>query len=145
MTHIPYKGSAPGLTALIGGETMIGFTDMLITLPHVKSGRLRALGGNRITAFRTNARLADGRRVGTARLLGYRMVRFARSRRNSIGHHLANQCGNPQRIRHAAVEGAIRRHGCHAVATTPEQFAQFLRVEMAKWSKVVKAAGIRAE
>jgi tripartite-type tricarboxylate transporter receptor subunit TctC len=43
MTHIPYKGSAPGVTALISGETMIGFADMVITLPHVKSGRLRAL------------------------------------------------------------------------------------------------------
>ena len=145
MTHIPYKGSAPGLTALIGGETMIGFTDMLITLPHVKSGRLRALA---VTGSQHSALMPALPTVAESGLPGYSVTAW---------FGLLAPAGTPSDII-SRINAEIRKGfgtaqlkerfgamGADAVATTPEQFAQFLRVEMAKWSKVVKAAGIRAE
>ena len=145
MTHIPYKGSAPGLTALIGGETMIGFTDMLITLPHVKSGRLRALA---VTGSQHSALMPALPTVAESGLPGYSVTAWfgllAPAATPSeiisrINAEIRKGFGTPQ------LKERFGAMGADAVATTPEQFAQFLRVEMAKWSNVVKAAGIRAE
>jgi tripartite-type tricarboxylate transporter receptor subunit TctC len=68
MTHIPYKGSAPGLVALIGGEVIGGFTDMVISLPHVKSGRLRALA---VTGATRSALVPELPTIAEAGLRGY--------------------------------------------------------------------------
>jgi len=145
MTHIPYKGSAPGLTALIGGETMIGFTDMLIPLPHVKSGRLRALA---VTGSQHSALMPALPTVAESGLPGYSVTAWfgllapagtPSDIISRINAEIRKGFGTPQ------LKERFGAMGADAVATTPEQFAQFIRVEMAKWSKVVKAAGIRAE
>ena len=68
LTHIPYKGSAPGVIALISGETMIGFADMVITLPHVKSGRLRALA---VTGSQRSALVPELPTIAEAGLPGF--------------------------------------------------------------------------
>lgn len=145
LTHIPYKGSAPGLVALIGGETMIGFTDMVISLPHVKSGRLRALA---VTGSQRSALVPDLPTIAESGLPGYSVTAW---------FGLLAPAATPPEIV-SRVSGEIQKGfktpqmrerfsalGADPVGGSPEQFAAFLKVEMAKWAKLVKAAGIHAE
>ena len=145
MTHIPYKGSAPGLVALIGGETMIGFTDMLITLPHVKSGKLRALA---VTGSQRSGLMRELPTIAESGLPGYSVTAWF-----GLLAPIATPPDIIARISAEIVKGfrTAQMHerfaamGADAVGGTPEQFAAFLKAEMAKWAKLVKTAGIRAE
>jgi tripartite-type tricarboxylate transporter receptor subunit TctC len=145
LTHVPYKGSAPGLVALIGGETMIGFTDMLITLPHIKSGKLRALA---VTGDRRSAMVSDLPTMAEAGLPGYSVYAWF-----GLLAPAATPADIVTRISSEIQKGfkAPQIHerfaamGADPVGNTPEQFAAFLKTEMAKWAKLVKAAGIKAE
>jgi tripartite-type tricarboxylate transporter receptor subunit TctC len=145
LTHIPYKGSAPGLVALIGGETMIGFTDMLITLPHVKSGKLRALA---VTGDRRSAMVPELPTIAESGLPGFSVYAWfgllapattPAEIVSRISAEIQKGFKTPQmRERFSAM-------GADPVGGSPEQFAAFLKVEMAKWAKLVKAAGIHTE
>jgi tripartite-type tricarboxylate transporter receptor subunit TctC len=145
MTHIPYKGSAPGVTALISGETMIGFADMVITLPHVKSGRLRALA---VTGSQRSALVPDLPTIAEAGLPGYSVTAWfgllapaatPTEIVTRISTEIQKGFKTPQmRERFSAM-------GADPVGGSPDQFAAFLKVEMAKWAKLVKAAGIKSE
>jgi tripartite-type tricarboxylate transporter receptor subunit TctC len=145
LTHIPYKGSAPGVTALIGGETMIGFADMVITLPHVKSGRLHALA---VTGSQRSNLVPDVPTIAESGLPGYAVTAW-------FGL-LAPAATPPEII--ARISAEIQKGfktpqmrerfsalGAEPVGNSPEQFAGFLKTEMAKWAKLVKTAGIHAE
>ena len=68
MLHVPYKGGGPAVTAVLGGEVQIHFPAGSVGVPHVKAGRLRALGFHRREAPFVAARRADGRRSGIARI-----------------------------------------------------------------------------
>ena len=145
MTHIPYKGSAPGVTALISGETMIGFADMVITLPHVKSGRLRAIA---VTGSQRSALVPELPTIAEAGLPGYSVTAWfgllapaatPAEIVTRISTEIQKGFKTPQmRERFSAM-------GADPVGGPPEQFAAFLKSEMAKWAKLVKAAGIHAE
>ena len=145
LTHIPYKGSAPGLTALIGGETMIGFSDMVITLPHVKSGRLRALA---VTGSQRSSLVPDLPTIAESGLAGYSVTAWF-----GLLAPAATPADIVSRISAEVHKGFATSQmkerfsamGADPIGNTPEQFAAFLRAEMAKWAKVVKAAGIRGE
>jgi tripartite-type tricarboxylate transporter receptor subunit TctC len=145
LTHIPYKGSAPGLVALIGGETMIGFTDMLITLPHVKSGKLRALA---VTGSQRSGLVPELPTIAESGLPGYSVTAW---------FGLLAPAATPADIV-ARISAEIQKGfwtaqtkerftamGADPVGNTPEQFATFLKTEMAKWANLVKTAGIRGE
>ena len=145
LTHIPYKGSAPGLVALIGGETMIGFTDMLITLPHVKSGRLRALA---VTGPRRSGLMPELPTIAESGLPGYAVtVWFGLLAPGAtppeiiarINAEIAKGFATPQ------MKERIAAMGADPVGNTPGQFAAFLKMEMAKWAKLVRTAGIRGD
>ncbi len=145
LIHIPYKGSAPGLTALIGGETMIGFADMVITLPHVKSGRLRALA---VTGAQRSASVPGLPTIAEAGLPGYSVTAWfgllapAATPADSVSRISAEiQKG----FKTAQMQERFSAMGADPVGSSPEQFAVFLKTEMAKWAKLVKAAGIKAE
>jgi tripartite-type tricarboxylate transporter receptor subunit TctC len=145
MTHIPYKGSAPGVTALISGETMIGFADMVITLPHVKSGRLRALA---VTGSQRSALVPELPTIAEAGLAGYSVTAWfgllapaatPAEIVTRISAEIQKGFKTPQmRERFSAM-------GADPVGGSPDQFAAFLKAEMAKWAKLVKAAGIKGE
>ncbi|MDB5808887.1 MAG: hypothetical protein JWN94_1009 [Betaproteobacteria bacterium] len=145
LTHIPYKGSAPGVTALIGGETMVGFADMVVTLPHVKSGRLRALA---VTGAQRSASVPDLPTVAEAGLPGYAVTAWFGLLApaatppeiiSRISAEIQKGFKTPQmRERFSAL-------GADPVGNSPEQFAAFLKTEMTKWAKLVKAAGIKGE
>ena len=145
LTHIPYKGSAPGLVALIGGETMIGFADMLITLPHVKSGKLRALA---VTGAQRSRLMPELPTIAESGLPGYSVTAWfgllapAATPPDSVTRISAEiQKG----FKTVQMQGRFSVMGADPVGNTPEQFAAFLGTEMAKWARLVKSAGIRGE
>jgi len=145
MLHVPYKGSAPGVTALLGGEVMLGFTDTLITLPLVKAGKLRALA---VTGEKRTPLMPELPTMAEAGLAGYAV---------NVWFGLLAPVGTPAEIvsrLSAEVARAVRSTemrdrltalGAEPVGNSPEQFAAFLRTEIARWALVVRSAGIRGD
>jgi tripartite-type tricarboxylate transporter receptor subunit TctC len=145
MLHVPYKGPTPGMIDLIAGRVSVMATSTTSTLPHVKSGRLRALG---VTTARRAAGLPDIPTVAETGLPGYESASWfgfmapaatpkeviARLNREIVA--ILNQ---PE------VKERFARDGADVVAGTPEAFDAYIRAEVVKWAKVVKAAGIKAE
>jgi tripartite-type tricarboxylate transporter receptor subunit TctC len=145
MTHIPYKGSAPGLTALIGGEVTVGFTDMLITLPHVKSGKLRALA---VTGATRSGLIPELPTVSEAGLKDYAVTAwFGMLAPAGTPADIVAQLNAEvvKSLKTAQMKERLAALGADAAAGSTADFAAFLKSEMAKWAKVVKAAGIRGE
>jgi tripartite-type tricarboxylate transporter receptor subunit TctC len=143
--HVPYRGSAPGLTALIAGEVALGFTDMMITVPHVRSGKLRGLA---VTGPRRSALLPDLPTVAEAGVTGYAMT-------SPFG--LVAPAGTPGDVI-AKLKAEVVRHlgapdmrdrlaslGAEAPPMRPEEYGAFLRSETDTWARVIRTAGIRGE
>lgn len=142
MTHVPYKGSAPGVTALISGEVVIGFTDMLISAPHVKSGRLRGLavtGPTRSDVLPQLPTVAESGLPGYAVTVWFGLLAPAKTPADII-NRLQGEIARGMKT--AAMRERLTAMGADPVGNTPEEFAGFLRGEIAKWGKVVKAAGL---
>jgi len=145
MTHIPYKSSAPSLTDLIAGNIQVLFNNLISTTPFVKTGRVRALA---TTGAKRSPALPDLPTLDEAGLKGYE---------NSSWSAVAAPAGTPpaitSRLHKEFVEilkmpDIQKRHaevGAEIIASTPEEFGKHLRVELAKWAKVVKETGLKAE
>jgi tripartite-type tricarboxylate transporter receptor subunit TctC len=143
--HVPYKGAAPAVTELIGGQVHLTFLDVPILLPHIKAGKLRALA----TASDKRAPLLP--EVPTMREAGYPSVNAD----NWQGMTLTASTSKDLVARvNALVVKAIQSpdtrerlaaQGLTAVGSSPEEFGNFWRAESQKWGKVIKAAGIKVE
>ena len=145
IVHVPYKGTGPALTGVLTGEAQMIIASLLATLPHVKSGRLRALAVT--TTARSNA-LPD---VPTASESG--LPKFE----TSSWHGMLAPAGTPRAIvtkLHAEFVKAITQpevkerlnaQGLDVVASTPEQFDAHIRSETAKYARVIKQLGLKAE
>ena len=145
MLHIPYKGSAPGVTALLGGEVMLGFTDTLITLPLVKSGKLRALA---VTGPVRSPLVPDVPTMAEAGLPKYAVnVWFGLLAPAGTPGEIVSRLGAEvgRHVRSAEMRDRLTALGAEPVGNTPEQFAAFLRAEIARWAEVVRTARIRAD
>ncbi|MGZ8231919.1 MAG: Bug family tripartite tricarboxylate transporter substrate binding protein [Burkholderiales bacterium] len=144
MTHIPYKSSAPSLTDLISGQIQVLFNNMISTVPHVKSNRARALA---TTGAKRSPALPDVPTVAESGVAGYE---------NSSWSAVAGPAGMPRPLvgrLHKEIVDILKlpdiqqRHaevGAEIIAGTPEQFHAYLKSEVAKFGKLVKAAGIKA-
>lgn len=144
MTHIPYKSSAPSLTDLISGQIQVLINNAISTVPHVKSGRMRALA---TTGATRSSALPDLPTVAEAGVPGYE---------NSSWSAVAAPAGTPQPIiarLHKEFAGILtmpdiqKKHadvGARIIGGTPEQFHAYLKAEVEKFGKLVKAAGIKA-
>jgi tripartite-type tricarboxylate transporter receptor subunit TctC len=144
MTHIPYKSSAPSLTDLIGGQIQVLFNNAISTVPQVQAGKVRALA---TTGAKRLAVLPELPTVAEAGVKGYE---------NSSWSAFAAPAGTPQPViarlhkeltEILALPDIQQRHadvGAQIIASTPEQFHAYLKSELAKFSKLVKAAGIKA-
>lgn len=142
MTHIPYKGSAPAVGDMIGGHIDLMFVPMPIVLPHVKSGKLRALAVS--TAKRAVA-MPGIPTVAEAGLPGYEATN---------AHGVLAPAGTPREIviklnteivrilNLTDVRERLFSIGAEPVGNTPEQFGGYLRSEIAKWAKVIKDIGM---
>lgn len=143
--HVPYKGATPGMVDLIAGNVALMAPAMVSGLPHVRAQKLRALG---VTSRSRMSIAPDMPTVSESGLPGYETV---------VWYGLLVPAGTPQEIvskLHAetasvlnlpATRNRVATDGAEVVASSPDQFAQFLRAEIEKWAKVAKASGIKAE
>jgi tripartite-type tricarboxylate transporter receptor subunit TctC len=145
MTHVAYKGGGAAITDLISGQVSMYFGTTPSTLPHVKSGRLRALG---LTGAKRSPAAPDIPTISEAGLPGYEQ---------SAWHGLLAPANTPAAIvtrlntevvralRSPDVAERFATQGVDIVASTPEEFAAFIRQDVAKYAKLVKAANIRID
>ena len=145
MTHVAYKGGAPATLALMTGEVAVGFPALATVLQYMRSGRLRGLA---VTGAKRMASAPDVPTVSEAGLPGYEVVLWAGlfapgGTPKDIISLLHRESVNVLKLRD--VRERLDAVGLTPVGTTAEQFGAYLRAEIEKWGKVVKAAGVRAE
>ncbi|QNP50559.1 tripartite tricarboxylate transporter substrate binding protein [Diaphorobacter aerolatus] len=145
MTHVPYKGAAPMLTDLIGGQVQIGFDNLPSTIGFVKSGKVRALA---VTTARRWPGAPDIPTVAESGVPGYEV---------SGWFGLLAPAGTPkdvvdkiqttiaEAVKSPAVAKQLNDLGAEPVANKPEAFAQEIRDDVEKWRKVVKTTGVKLD
>jgi tripartite-type tricarboxylate transporter receptor subunit TctC len=145
LTHIPYKGSAPALTDLVGGHVAIYFSSLPPAIGLIKEGKVRALA---VTGARRSAILPDVPTVAEAALPGYEAV---------LHYGIVAPAGTPRPIIEklsAALRAAVMsddlkarlaEDGAEPLASTPEEYAADIDREETKWSAIVKLSGAKAE
>jgi tripartite-type tricarboxylate transporter receptor subunit TctC len=143
LTHVPYKGSGPGITDLIAGRLSTVFSTAPSVLPHVKSGRLRALA---VTSGTRSPNIPDLPTVAESGVPGYEattwygiMAAAGTPRPVVMRLHtvIAKAVALPE------VNGILTAQGVDPVAITPDQFGAFLRSEITKWATVIKTSGAK--
>jgi len=145
MTEVNYKGTPQAITALISGETSVGFPATSSVVPHVRAGKLRALA---VTGAQRSPMVPDYPTIAESGVPGYDMTSWygvlvpARTPNEIIA-----------RLHAAAVSALQQREVKERFATTdlepkgstPEQFGEFVRNEVAKWGKVIRESGMTAD
>jgi tripartite-type tricarboxylate transporter receptor subunit TctC len=145
MVHIPYKGTAPALTALMANDIQV-LVDVPSTLmPHVRGGKIRALAmfsGQRIQGAPEVPTLAES---GGPALESSTWVLFMapRGTARDIVKRLAQETGRA--INASEIKDRFNQIGIEPVGGTPEEATKFLEAEIAKWAKVITTAGVKAE
>ncbi|MBP8294596.1 MAG: tripartite tricarboxylate transporter substrate binding protein [Burkholderiales bacterium] len=145
LLNVPYKGTAPALNDFVGGQVQVDFENLPTILPHIKSGRVRAL------AAASKARMAQLPELPTFAELGFPEVEI------SAWHGLLAPAGTPRDVialinktivaalRLPATVERLRDMGVEVVAGTPEEMDAFLRVETVRWGKLIRDANIKGE
>ena len=143
--HIPYKGGGPGLIALLSGEVSLYFGNMPTVIRQARAGKLRAVA---VTGAKRSPAAPDIPTVAESGVRGYEVTAF---------YGLSAPVKTPKPILdrlHAETVRAINAPdvreklqglGADPVGNTPEQYAAFMENEIAKWGRVIKAAGIKGE
>lgn len=145
MIHIPYKGASPALTDVVGGHIEVYFGAMVSVLPHVKSGRLRALG---VTSLKRVAAVPDVATIDEQGLKGYETGSwFGMAVPAGTPRDIVNKLHN-EAVRIIAlpeIRDRMSAEGAEFVGDTPEQYTAFVKSEIVKWGKAVKASGATAD
>ena len=143
MTHIPYKGTGPALTDLLGGQIQVMFNDT--ALPHIQSGKLRALA---VTGAKRWPQLPDVTTLAELGMPGYETynwfgilapAKIPAAIVTRLNRELVAVMQDP------AMKAWMEARGAEAVTSTPEEFAAYIKKDVAKWARVVKEAGITPE
>jgi tripartite-type tricarboxylate transporter receptor subunit TctC len=145
MVHVPYKGAAPSIVALISGEVQLLFSSIPAALPHISAGRIKPLG---VSISKRSSVLPNVPTIAEAGLPGYYAASWyglllPRGVPRDIVKRLALETGNAMRA--PDIKERMTRQGFDPVGGTPEQFAGFMREEIKRWERVVKTAGIKAQ
>jgi tripartite-type tricarboxylate transporter receptor subunit TctC len=145
IVHIPFKGSPAAVIGVIAGQIAMAFPNIPPALPHVRNGKLKALA---VTTAKRSAAVPELPTVAESGIPGYEATAW---------FGLLAPAGTPPaiiaRLNAATVkiiqlremQERLGAEGTEAVGNTPEQFAQIIRTDIAKWAKVVKASGARPE
>ncbi len=145
ITRVPYKGTAPALNALLGGEVQVMFIAAAAVGPHVKSGRLKALA---VTGAQRSQLAPDLPTVAASGLPGYEAVTmfglFAQAQTPPALIHRINE-EVVQILKRPENSEKFLNIGAEVVGSAPEQLATAMKLDMAKWGKLIKDQGIRAE
>jgi tripartite-type tricarboxylate transporter receptor subunit TctC len=145
IVHIPYKGSAPSLTALLGGEVEMTFANIPAISAHVKAKRLRALanaGAKRSPQMPDVPTLKESGVNGVEVVVWYGVFAPAGTPReivNALANTVAKAARSPD-TRQRLIE-----QGAEPVGNSPDEFAKLLKNEFVRWAEVVKVSGARAD
>jgi len=145
IVHVPYKGSAPSLTALLAGDVQVSFVNPVAVGQHVKTGRLRALAvadSKRTELMPEVPTLKEAGIEGVEVSLWYALLAPAATPREIIDR-LAG--GVARASRDPEVRARMREQGSEPVGNTPAEFNRILREETERWSEVVRVSGARAD
>ncbi len=145
MNHVPYKGTGPALTDTISGQTQVLFSSTATALPHVKSGKLKAIG---VTTAKRIPALPDVPTVKESGLPGYEVI---------LWHGLIGPKGLPKAVvdringevnkalKLKETDDQLQNDGVSAAGGTPEQFGATIKKEIGVWKKVAADAGVKVE
>ena len=145
MVHIPYKGGGQAVVDVMAGQVQLYFSSMLGALPHVKSGKLRALG---VTSAKRSRATPDLPTIAESGFPGYEAVNWlgllapARTPAAIIARlngEIVEIFSQPD------VEERLAAQGGEAQTNTPAQFAEHIQSEIRKWSRVIKVSGMQSE
>jgi tripartite-type tricarboxylate transporter receptor subunit TctC len=144
LVHVPYKGTGPMMNDLLGGQISMSFANMVAALPQVQSRRLVALA---VTSLKRAAALQDVPSVaetapGFEATSWWGVVATGGTPRNvvdALNREIVKGLGAPD------MKSFFSRVGAEPRATTPQEFAAFIQSELAKWGKVVRDSGARAD
>lgn len=143
--HVPYKGSPPALTSVLSGETSMLFSPLTIAVPHTKSGKLRALG---VTTAKRSKLVPELPTISESGLPGYEVTQWygmqapAGTPKDVIGKingEVGKILGMPDIVEKLTLFGA------EPAPSTPEFMTSYVKTEVEKWAKVVKASGAKAD
>ena len=144
ITHVPYKGAGPGMTALLAGEVDMMFNGLSPALPHIKTGKLRALavGGDRRSPLVPDLPTISesGFQFNTSGWYGVLAPKNTPRPVVAKMHSTLVRALNIAHVKERLAEIAIEVNG-----STPEEFSIRLREEMVTWAKVVQAAGLKGK
>ena len=145
MVHIPYKGNAGALTDIVGGHLDVVYNGITSAVSLIRGGKLRALA---VTSLQRSSALPDVPTLDEAGLKGFEAVAWngltapAKTPRDvimKINADVIKIVNSPE------LKERLKADGSDAVGNSPEQYATFLRNEIAKWAKVIKFAGVKPE
>ena len=145
LVHIPYKGGSLNVNALIGGETQVNFSTISTALPHVKTGRLRALA---VSTSKRAAAVPDVPTIDESGVKGYDYSSWigllvpAKTPASIIARLNSEAV---KAIRAPEMKAILAAEASEPVGSSPAEFDAVMKAEVARWMKVVKAAGIKGE
>ncbi|HKO88187.1 MAG TPA: tripartite tricarboxylate transporter substrate binding protein [Burkholderiales bacterium] len=141
MQHVPYKGSAPAITDLLGGHVPVMFDSMIAITPHIKAGKLKAIAissGTRSAIFPDVPTFAESGYPDVESYAWYGMFAPAGLPKDVL---MKINAETLKAMRQPDFQRTIADTGSEFVGDTPENFSAFVRAEAQKWAKVVKASG----
>jgi tripartite-type tricarboxylate transporter receptor subunit TctC len=144
LIHVPYKGIPPAVTDVVGGRVTMLFTTTISAAPHIKSGKLKALA---LTSAKRLSSMPEVPTIGET-VRGYQAEAFQgvvmpAGVPHAIVEKLASEMAGIVRSRE--IGERFEADGAIAIGSSPQQFAAFLKGEMAKWNRVIKEANIQLE
>ena len=145
LVHVPYKGGGPAVTAIVGGEVTVLFSSLPTTLPQVNAGRLRTLA---ISSLKRSAVVPSLPTLAESGVPDFEVINW---------YGLLAPARTPRRLIDRLNDTAVRmlrapdmlaqlaNEGTEAVGGTPEHFRDYIAMELAKWDKLGRAIGLRAD
>jgi tripartite-type tricarboxylate transporter receptor subunit TctC len=145
VVHVPYKGFGPAMTDLLGGQVASAFASTLASLPHVKAGKLRALG---VSTAKRSAAAPDVPTIAESGVPGFdvsewQMLLAPAGTAPTIVERMQREVANG--LHNAEVKTRLTELGATPVGSTPKEAEAFLKSELARWADVAKRAGIKPQ
>jgi tripartite-type tricarboxylate transporter receptor subunit TctC len=144
-SHVPYKATPQSVTAVMSGEVVMSFASVSVAQPSVRAGKLRGLGvtsGKRVSAWPDMPTIAETGLPGfdVAAWFGYSATGGTPT---AVVQRLNSELRKAQND--PTVRSRLNEQGMEVLESSPEEFSRYIRDEITKWGKVVKAAGARAD
>ncbi len=145
MTHVPYKGTGNAMSDLMGGQVVLMFDQPVSSMPHVQTGKLKVLGISSLKRFSTMQEIPT---IAEQGLPGFEAISWAGicgpgGTAKPIIDRVYNEVAKVLKV--PELRDRLLRDGIEPVGSTPEQYAEHIKKEMIKWSKVVKDSGARVD